>query len=108
MFNNIDRESFEIAVSSKDEVINHLEALVRRLEMELDHQRKRADIAIDRLLNEKKIGTVMPENIVFIDPEQAKNVSAQAKAMELMKSEMESIGEISEGAEDPTVVTEIQ
>ncbi len=108
MFSNkIDMESFEIAVAAKDEVIQCLESKVAWLEKELDTQRKRADLAVDRLLAKYACPTVMPENIKFIEPEQAKDMSRQEKAMELIKSEMESIGEISE-SEDPTKIVEVQ
>lgn len=108
MFNRIDRESFDIAVAAKDEVIMYLEAQVRRLEMEVDLQRKRADLAVDRLLAAKKVPTVMPENIVFPSPKESADVSEQAKVMELIRSEMESIGEISEGESSPVAGEEIQ
>ena len=107
MFDNINKESFDIAVASKEEVIGYLECHIAWLERELENQRKRADLAIDRLLSIQKIPTVMPENIVFPSQADAKNISEQQKVMEAIKSEMESIGEIAED-ERPTVVTEIQ
>ena len=108
MFNNIDRESFDIAVSSKEEVIEVLESKVAWLERELDVQRKRADLAVDRLLAAYKCPTVMPENIVFPKPQEAADISRQEKEMELMRSELESIGEISEGEESKVTSEEIQ
>lgn len=105
----IDRESFDIAVASKEEVIRCLEEKVAWLERELDNQRKRADLAVDRLLSMGKVPTVMPENIVFPkDMPAPEHVSAQIKAMEALRSEIETIGEISEGEDSPVVREEIQ
>lgn len=104
----IDKESFDIAVASKDEVIMCLEGKVMWLEAELERQRQRADLAIDRLLSIQKIPTVMPENIKFVGGAQPEHISEQVKVMEMIKSEMESIGEISESEDSPSAKEEIQ
>lgn len=104
----IDHESFDIAVAAKDEVIECLESKVAWLERELDMQRKRADLALDRLLSKLSCPTVMPENIVFPKEHDLKAVSEHQKVMEAMRSEIEQIGEIADEAVDQTHVEEIQ
>lgn len=101
----IDRESFDIAVASKEEVIAHLEARVAALEAEVLHYRERADLATDRLLSVYKCPTVMPENIVFA-ASRPEHVNEQVKVMEALKSEIESIGDIS--GEDPDPTTRVE
>lgn len=101
----IDRESFDIAVASKEEVIACLEARVASLEAEVERQRQRADMAVDRLLAKYQCPTVMPENIVW-PKSQPEHVSEQVKVMEALKSEIESIGDIS--GEDPDPTTRVE
>jgi uncharacterized transporter YbjL len=72
-----------------------LEKQVEWLHVELKRERQRADMAIDRLLELRKIPTVMPEKVVF--PKQNADVdlafvAAREEAIRI-KTELESVGE---------------
>ena len=81
--------------------INHLRADVLR-------ERARADLAIDQLLQLRSFKSVMPERNGIMTPEERKAASERIKAMELLRGELESVGDTGSDPDDIVSVDEIK
>lgn len=77
----------------KDEHIGFLRQELNKAYESLENQRRRADLAVDRLLEAKKVNTIMPERSGLLSAEERERVSKQIKEAEIFKAALESVGD---------------
>ncbi len=78
---------------SHEILIQNLNRSIEDLRVEVARERRRADLAVDQLLASQGKQTVMPEKIHFPTPEEAKAASERVKAAELLRAELEKVGD---------------
>jgi len=96
-------------LAAKDQVIATLNGQITFLGIEVNRERQRAELAVDRLLELQKIPSVMPERVRVPTKEEREEASKRIKEMELVRSQLEKIGDIgSDPNLEPGKVHEMQ
>ena len=96
-------------LACKDQVIVRLQAEVDYFIAEASRERQRAELAVDRLLEQAKIPSVMPERVRVPTKEERELAAKRVKEMELVRSQLEKVGDIGTDPNlEPGVVHEIQ
>lgn len=90
---------FNRFIQTKDDIIEAQQKRISALEVEVSRERQRADIAIDRLLALKEVGTVMPEKVRIaplapMDAELKRKLDEHNEKMKIFASEFGLIGDL--------------
>lgn len=106
----VTNKTVELLLQSKEMIISELRSLIEFYKTEAERERKRAELAVDELLRIQGKNPVMPDKFHIPTKEERELATKRAKEMELIRNELEKVGDTGGDPEEkaPVKVEEIQ